>query len=75
MRISKKRLKKESKCPNCKNRTLTLIKTTKENAGTERMEHFSRGLMWGRMRLIRETRYFKCTNCGYETYLISKCAE
>ena len=68
-------MNKKMHCPKCNTKSLAHIKTTKEPAGTLRKELYSRGLAWGKVELIRETNYYKCTTCGNETQLESTSAE
>jgi len=66
----------EKYCPKCNMPSLFCERTSKEDAGTLKTGFYSRGMMpFGKVKLIRETKYYRCSNCRYETYLESTSAE
>ncbi|MCL2570697.1 MAG: hypothetical protein FWE16_05885 [Firmicutes bacterium] len=65
----------EKYCPKCNNASFTLVNLTKEDAGHKRAENYSKGMAYGKIKFVRETKYYKCSCCGYETQVKSTSAE
>ena|GEM_PF-2721352 len=57
----------ESYCPDCNNPTLVLANITNKDMGEIKTVRASGGLIsTAKRKLIRETRHYKCSKCGYE---------